>query len=35
MSAFVPYTVVRVPFPFTDRQAQKQRGCGHLLPTGT
>ncbi len=43
MSAFDRYTVVRVPFPFTDRQAQKlrpavvlsqpgfQRGCGHLL----
>lgn len=43
MSAFEPYTVVRVPFPFTDRQDQKQRpavvlsqpsfqrGCGHLL----
>ena len=43
MSAFERYTVVRVPFPLTDRQAQKQRpalvlsqpcfqqSCGHLL----
>lgn len=43
MSAFDTFTVVRVPFPFTDRQGQKQRpavvlsqpcfqrGCGHLL----
>jgi mRNA interferase MazF len=43
VSAYERYTVVRVPFPFTDRQAQKlrpavvlsqpsfQRGCGHLL----
>ncbi|WP_254990364.1 type II toxin-antitoxin system PemK/MazF family toxin [Cyanobium sp. N5-Cardenillas] len=43
MSPFERYAVVRVPFPFTDRQVQKlrpavvlsqsdfQRGCGHLL----
>jgi mRNA interferase MazF len=43
MSAFDPFAVVRVPFPFTDRQAQKRRpalvlsqpgfqqACGHLL----
>ncbi len=43
MSHFDRYSVVRVPFPFTDRQAQKlrpavvlsqpdfPRGCGHLL----
>ena len=43
MSTFDRYAVVRVPFPFTDRQVQKlrpavvlsksdfQRGCGHLL----
>jgi len=43
MSAFDRYAVVRVPFPFTDRQAQKRRPalvlsqpgfqqvCGHLL----
>ena len=43
MSAFESLSVVRVPFPFTDRQAQKQRpalvlskpgfqqACGHLL----
>jgi len=43
VNTFETYTVVRVPFPFTERQAQKQRpavvlsrpsfqrGCGHLL----
>jgi mRNA interferase MazF len=43
MSAFDRFAVVRVPFPFTDRQAQKRRpalvlsqpgfhqACGHLL----
>lgn len=43
MNAFETYTVVRVPFPFTDRRVQKQRpalvlsppgfqrACGHLL----
>ena len=43
MSAFESFAVVRVPFPFTDRQAQKRRpalvlskpgfqqACGHLL----
>lgn len=43
MSAFERFAVVRVPFPFTDRQAQKRRpalvlsqpvfqqACGHLL----
>jgi mRNA interferase MazF len=43
VSAFDSFAVVRVPFPFTDRQAQKRRpalvlsqpafqqGCGHLL----
>ncbi|MDA0292124.1 MAG: type II toxin-antitoxin system PemK/MazF family toxin [Cyanobacteria bacterium] len=43
MSAFDSFSVVRVPFPFTDRQAQKRRpalvlskpgfqqACGHLL----
>lgn len=43
VSAFERFTVVRVPFPFTDREAQKRRpalvfsqpgfqqACGHLL----
>ena len=43
MNAFDSFSVVRVPFPFTDRQAQKRRpalvlskpgfqqACGHLL----
>ncbi|WP_216905122.1 type II toxin-antitoxin system PemK/MazF family toxin [Synechococcus sp. CCY 0621] len=43
MSVLDRHTVVRVPFPFTDREAPKlrpalvlsqpefQRGCGHLL----
>ncbi len=46
MSAFERFAVVRVPFPFTDRQAQKRRpalvlslpdfqqACGHLLAAG-
>jgi mRNA interferase MazF len=43
VSAFERFAVVRVPFPFTDRQAQKRRpalvlslpgfqqACGHVL----
>ena len=43
MTAFERFAVVRVPFPFTDRQAQKRRpalvlslpdfqqACGHVL----
>ena len=46
MSAFERFAVVRVPFPFTDRQAQKRRpalvlsqpgfqqACCHLLAAG-
>lgn len=47
MSALERYAVVRVPFPFTDRQAQRrrpavvlsepgfQRASGQLLPAGS